>query len=399
MTPFHPAPGDPDLDRGNSPGTGPAADEGSFKVPVGVSPSGELVPARKAKGEVSYRCPGCGGPLLLRKGEIRSAHFAHKPEAHCAAETALHSGVKHWIAAILRKRLGDRRVAAPKLRVPCCGIGPPMPAGVRSPCRGQAWFPLQDLEFDQVELEATTPEGLRPDVLLLLQGTPALGIEVLVTHAVDAAKAAKASYPWVEVDAMQVVGAPRAWKPCQQSHPWTGLCRACQWAEEVSSVAFSEADDPMECVAELSAALFERHLNRWLASRANRTRPALVWRCPWCRKRNLRLLGRKFCSRSAATCRFPSCSVFPGIRAGHGSSCPWPSRADRCSGSPRIRNAPSGCCSTAPTGPWSSFVRSANGTAWAACPHRGSPAPSRTHDPSGVIRRQPQVRRWQRHLR
>ena len=293
MTPFHPAPGDPDLDRGNSPGTGPAADEGSFKVPVGVSPSGELVPARKAKGEVSYRCPGCGGPLLLRKGEIRSAHFAHKPEAHCAAETALHSGVKHWIAAILRKRLGDRRVAAPKLRVPCCGIGPPMPAGVRSPCRGQAWFPLQDLEFDQVELEATTPEGLRPDVLLLRQGTPALGIEVLVTHAVDAAKAAKASYPWVEVDAMQVVGAPRAWKPCQQSHPWTGLCRACQWAEEVSSVAFSEADDPMECVAELSAALFERHLNRWLASRANRTRPALVWRCPWCRKRNLRLLGRE----------------------------------------------------------------------------------------------------------
>jgi hypothetical protein len=266
---------------------------------VGVSPAGELVPARKAKGEVGYRCPGCGGPLLLRKGEIRSAHFAHKPDAHCAAETALHSGVKHWIAAILRKRLGDRRRGVPKIRVPCSGKGLPKAGGFQTRCPGQAWFPLGELEFDQVEVEGATAEGLRPDVLLLLKGVPALGIEVRVTHAVDESKAARSSHPWLEVDAMQVIGAPRAWKPCQQSHPWTGLCRACQWAEEVKSVTFSEADDPMEGVAELSAALFERHVNRWLASGTNRTRPGLVWRCPWCRKSNLRRLDRERVSGAA----------------------------------------------------------------------------------------------------
>jgi hypothetical protein len=150
-----------------------------------------------------------------------------------------------------------------------------------------------DLEFDEVAEERATPGGLRPDVLLLRQGSPVLGIEVLVTHAVDAAKAARTSHPWVELDALQVLAAPGAWRPGRMEHPWTGLCADCRWWDQLPLLDPSEPTDPGEIAAELAAAAFEARLLQWLRPRASRARPRIAWRCPWCRKANRRLLARE----------------------------------------------------------------------------------------------------------
>jgi hypothetical protein len=159
-------------------------------------------------------------------------------------------------------------------------------------CPGEAWLSLADLSFDEVAVERTTSEGLRPDVLLLLGGQPALGIEVRVHHAVDAAKAARTPYPWVEVDAQRVLAAPRAWKPEQHHHPWTGQCQVCACVGTLTPAALSEVTDAGDYVAQLAAAAFHAQILAWLQPGRRRLKPAVVWRCPACRKRNVRALSR-----------------------------------------------------------------------------------------------------------
>lgn len=263
-----------------------------FKVPAGETPTGRLVLARNARADVAYRCPGCRSELVLRKGEVRSPHFAHKAFGFCSPETALHLGVKAWIARALGKRLRGVRRGVPRLRVRCAGRQQPGYSRPAGQCPGEAWLPLADLAFDQVLVEAANPDGLKPDILLLGEGGPVLGIEVLVTHPVDAAKAARTSHPWVEVDAMQVLKSPHAWKPSQAHHPWTGSCPACAWAARITGMGIQDWSDPADLVSQLAAAFFEERIQAWLESAAKRIKPSVEWRCPWCRTRNRRFLRR-----------------------------------------------------------------------------------------------------------
>jgi len=273
-----------------------AVDEPSsstFKVPVGLAPDGRPVMARQAREGLEYRCPGCAGPLLLKRGAVRAPHFAHKTTLGCSPETALHQGVKNWICLVLQKRLARKRAPDPKLRVPCEGPRWRREQRLGDPCPGKAWLRVSELAFDEVAEERMTPDGLRPDVLLLHQGAPVLAIEVLVTHAVDAAKAARTSCPWVELNALQVLSRPSVWEPHRQSHPWSGVCPNCLWREQSCLSDPSEHLSPGEYVAELAAATFEDNFSRWLHSKAGRTKPRLAWRCPWCRKSNRLPMARE----------------------------------------------------------------------------------------------------------
>ncbi len=263
-----------------------------FKVPLGVAPDGSLARAQSAQEGTEYRCPGCGSPVVLRRGPVRAAHFAHKASAFCSPETALHRGVKTLVATMLRRRLTRRRAALPKILVPCLGANWHRNLGLQGQCRGKVWFHLASLAYDQVVEEGTTSEGLRPDVLVLHQGRPVLGIEVLVSHAVDRAKAARATYPWVELEAWRFPSAPKAWRPCAASHPWAGRCQRCEKADEREAIEFSEPADAEECAFELAAACFEKHGHLWLGSARRRTGPTFRWRCPWCQRKNQRCLNR-----------------------------------------------------------------------------------------------------------
>jgi hypothetical protein len=193
---------------------------------------------------------------------------------------------------MLRKRLTHRRAALPKILVPCLGADWQQEQGFLGQCRGKAWFPLASLPYDQVVEEGTTSEGLRPDVLVLHQGKPVLGIEVRVFHAVDQAKAARTTYPWVELEAWRLLHAPKAWRPCAAGHPWAGKCQRCEKADELEAIEFSKHADAEECAFELAAIRFEKHCHIWLGSPRRRTGPAVRWRCPWCQRKNQRCLNR-----------------------------------------------------------------------------------------------------------
>jgi hypothetical protein len=159
-------------------------------------------------------------------------------------------------------------------------------------CGGDAWMSFADLQFDEVTVERSTIDGLKPDVLLLNKNVPILGIEVFVTHTVDGFKAARFTHPWIELKAAQVIQSPSSWKPIQMRHPWVNLCRACLWANKIMRYEIFENNDPADYVAQLSASILESFLLEWLPTSSKRIKPAVHWRCPWCRKPNLRHIRR-----------------------------------------------------------------------------------------------------------
>ncbi len=271
---------------------GQAPTSSFFKVPAGEAPNGRLVRARDARRDVEYRCPGCARPLVLRRGAIRSPHFAHKCDGYCSPETALHQGVKNRIAQMLGRMLNGRRAWAPRILAPCAG---PLHAdGISDSwrCPREAWFSLADLAFDEVAVERATPDGLRPDVMLLHEGRPILGIEVRVSHAVDREKAVRTSMPWIELDAMHVLSSPRTWRPCQGLHPWSGRCLICTCISRLDPSSMSEITDLGDYPSQLAAAGFHEQIQGWLQSGHRRRKPMVCWRCPSCRKQNSRILVR-----------------------------------------------------------------------------------------------------------
>ena len=79
------------------------------KFPLGALLNGEYcLPCNAEKG-LDYICPGCKAPVILRRGEIKAPHFAHKPgERDCKfydhpGEGEVHKMAKYTIADLLRK--------------------------------------------------------------------------------------------------------------------------------------------------------------------------------------------------------------------------------------------------------------------------------------------------------
>ena len=69
-----------------------------LKVPVALNNENRLcTPQQAIKGQ-DYICPSCQEKVILRKGAIKTAHFAHKLSEVCNQETILHKAAKHLIA-------------------------------------------------------------------------------------------------------------------------------------------------------------------------------------------------------------------------------------------------------------------------------------------------------------
>jgi hypothetical protein len=121
-------------------------------------------------------CPECAQPLRSKQGEERDWHFAHRGDAVCggALESMLHRLAKQMLADSKEVLL------------------PPLVARVGS------WFrtlsPERRFVAEVALVEkavATEADGpIRPDVRLVA-GDIQLGVEIYVTHAVDAAKLEK----------------------------------------------------------------------------------------------------------------------------------------------------------------------------------------------------------------
>jgi hypothetical protein len=169
-----------------------------FKVPLGLAPDGSVVVARDAAKAITYLCPACSSLLTLRSGEVRRRHFAHRADTGCSPETALHEGTKRRLAAAVtawRAREGPQ----PIIRWPCPSCGRPVDSPVSE-------------KITAARVECRTPAGRLLDVGLTdASGALRLGLEVLVSHAVDEGKQeALGELAWIEIEAARVED-PAVW--------------------------------------------------------------------------------------------------------------------------------------------------------------------------------------------
>jgi predicted RNA-binding Zn-ribbon protein involved in translation (DUF1610 family) len=192
-----------------------AQSQPSFKVPLGLAPNGAVVHARDADKGTPYVCPACSTPLVLRAGEIRRRHFAHRADTGCSPETALHDGTKRRLAAAVT----DWRA----------GIGPQPVVRRQCPwCDAAVDTPLSD-HVSSAQIEYRTSVGRVFDVGLLdADAGIHMGLEVLVSHRVDEAKAiALGDLAWIEIEAASVIE-PAVWPALRVvGHVSSVDCPAC----------------------------------------------------------------------------------------------------------------------------------------------------------------------------
>lgn len=209
-------------DAGRQPSDGSAAPI-TLTTPFALASDGRLVAACTAEKHGTYTCPGCGGALLLRQGNIRIPHFAHTPAAVCRAETALHATAKLLAAQVLRAHAEGDTHALRILRA--C-----------SWCAKEFDWELPRLGNFLASVEHSVARFVC-DVVGLRQEMPVLGVELRVTHAVDEQKAAELPIPWVELDAAALLDDPWHWKPLRSGRFKDAHCPQCHADEELLQAA------------------------------------------------------------------------------------------------------------------------------------------------------------------
>lgn len=126
--------------------------------------------------EGPFACPGCGGPMVARRGNIRAWHFAHQGDMPCPRpESALHRAATTVIYVALIQALEEGR-----------------PYPLDYPCWACDRTHRGDLTQKARAVVLETGIGpVRPDLLLLDEhGSPLAAIEIVVAHPPDSSSEA-----------------------------------------------------------------------------------------------------------------------------------------------------------------------------------------------------------------
>ncbi len=171
-------------------------------VPVARSSNGDFVRPDEAEKTGKYTCPGCGEVVVLRGGDRRRTHFAHR-RASCSPDSVVHRAAKARIIQVIEEWKTGRG-PRPSVSRPC----------IRYDCDGGV---VQDLPDDVTgaRSEVRLPSGLVGDVVLYRGSEPAVVVELLVTSRVSREKAARFLLPWVELEAQAVLDRPYWWVAVQ----------------------------------------------------------------------------------------------------------------------------------------------------------------------------------------
>jgi len=170
-----------------------------LKVPFGCDKESNIVGPEAAEKDKSYFCPSCGDVIILKRGEIKVPHFAHKSNGVCNQETITHKTAKLLVIKAIKDWQAGKN-AAPMLVRRC------------KTCHSlvdQQLPPQVNMAIEEYRL----PNGLVLDVALMIGDRPAAGIKILVTHSVDECKSKQLDIPFIEVNGYDILDDPLFWKP------------------------------------------------------------------------------------------------------------------------------------------------------------------------------------------
>ena len=156
----------------------------SNKIPIS--------PEVAEKGQ-NFSCPICDSEVVLKRGEVRRPHFAHKPDTGCSGEGVRHKVAKQMIYLMYLRTVRTVMTSVTTSR--------------RCPNCSQGVLFSQTPQYDDVACEVDVGR-YRVDIALFRDGKPTYGIEVQDTHPVDSEKwdaFKKLGFPCIEVKAKDVI--------------------------------------------------------------------------------------------------------------------------------------------------------------------------------------------------
>ncbi len=231
----------------------------SFAIPVAFTDDGRVVRPDQAEPNQPYRCPGCSAEVVLRRGEVRRAHFAHRHGEGCSPDSAAHRAAKRLVVQVVLD-WKDRGGPRPCITRPCPRYG----------CSGGV---TQDIPEDITHAaeEVRLPDGSVADVVLFRGDHPAAAVEILATHRVSEAKARRLTIPWVELEAAAVLERPYWWTAVQDGlRPFR--CSQCAQQQQ-------ERADEMEAIQARAIAVAGRTQTSLPPSPPYCYAPHTCWRC------------------------------------------------------------------------------------------------------------------------
>lgn len=169
-------------------------------VPYGINPDGRVINAADAQRDTVYQCPLCRSALVYHAGQTVVRHFAHKAGTACSLETVLHKTAK----LLILQAVADH-------------VNPSLDETISITCQCVSCSTAFPLDIPKTAFTTARQEervgSFVCDVVAMREDSPALGIEIRVTHEVDEAKAKALPIFWVELIATDVLKSPMKWSP------------------------------------------------------------------------------------------------------------------------------------------------------------------------------------------
>jgi len=195
-----------------------------LKVPLALDDEGRYWNPDEADQGEDYFCPECGNNLTLRKGQIKTPHFAHQPDTTCTGtgESILHKTAKGLIVQVV----GDWKSG--KIDAPI----------IRKKCDNHKYYCDDFIDVflpDKVESAVAeyALDRYRVDVAFMdANKEPIAAVEIKVTHAVDEKKASSLPIPFIELDGQKVIDTPYIWEPISEKDWRYPRCKACEERKE-----------------------------------------------------------------------------------------------------------------------------------------------------------------------
>lgn len=204
----------------------------SSATPYAINREQRLIHARTAPRDAHYSCPRCGDEVILRRGKIKIAHFAHKAESACTSETIAHKTAKLLICqAFSDWKSGNGQELI--VEVGC---------NFHQYCNNTVKYPIRD-KVTAAHIEYLIGSH-RADVMFTKGDNPVLAIEVKVSHAVDEQKAKTLPVYFIEVDAEDVINDPLVLQDIrhkrnqgyptdsERQHNWKAEHRTCSYCKK-----------------------------------------------------------------------------------------------------------------------------------------------------------------------
>jgi len=214
----------------------------SIQHPLARDETGALHWAETAPRDRAYTCPACQAPMILRRGEVRVAHFAHAhaPAAMCSPQRMLRMVAAMAISNVLtawRTGTGER----PQIERRCatCGQWVSYPLPARSAT-------CQTSDNGIVLIRDATGTDLAA-IVAIIDDSPPPSLAV-----------ADLTIPWGTVDARAIIRQPTRWVIAHDTfHPIR--CKACRGTTSTGSrlptPPDAELSDPLPAFQATAAAV------------------------------------------------------------------------------------------------------------------------------------------------